>query len=569
MSDDGDAPPLEPVEDGDEEWEDEDSSVDENVPEGGGLGIPPEMIIRMLEQADPSTLGEAGPAIMRGLTSIKTSVELLLGSEIPEAVWRLDSTSGSSDRREDLRQAIHYGAMMLMIRPQQIDEVLPMVEKIEKLLVAAKDWPTEPRDLFIENARCLLQQRYEYGLEVKGTSDIDPKVVLRPGAPYPPPPLPDAKDVVPVERLPQWVNDPERSFANPGPVKLCPQFDESILTRFLKTNRPQRICFSLDSGSHPARLTNPLRLSNSHEGYICDFCNCRQVQVAWQIAHDDGSRDVSQFYASSSGFDVCVACGVFCLWESDEELVRFLKAPVQSAVSASSGLTGSAPLERGKHHKADVLVHQLRFGMDDQGKPAVAALAAIAPRGSHLLAWCSEIRSTAGNQQIDDTLPDIPMDWRTRVKIRAHESIGRQSSTDDFDGLGECCMCLDELVLDNGDCVQTSCQHWFHVSCIRRLVRDAQQHEEQPKCPLCRSENPIIPNEDPQEVLVVNLYQAVVTPAPSPSAAESSTLTAESYVIVAVGCLLSMDGKYDNATDLGAVKKFRVPFQQGKLSAAE
>lgn len=229
------------------------------------------------------------------------------------------------------------------------------------------------------------------------------------------------------------------------------------------------------------------------------------------------------------------------------------------------------------------------------GGCVVSVTAAIAPFGARPIAWVLSHSDThVGLQRMDDVLRTRlgpHSDWRARVVARrksrtpscvAFASPAMTSSApqkadptssnvaatgalsagavagrlprvlctsrhaagvDEEEEEEMCAICLCPLSTD-APVVETSCHHWFHVSCIEEHASTAED-----VCPLCRAVN-VLPDMSRAKALATNIYQLEVT------------LTEEevgrSYVDVCVGSIVTRDGNYRDATSIAAAQTVRL-----------
>lgn len=507
------------------------------------------------------------------MTHLLNEIIRIVDLEVPPAVW-----TKKPDLQDSLREfATQY--LHLFTNAPGISGMLPadfpfQVEEIHKHALCAASWPVEAVDLVEEYRRCVMEQRREwrsehrelYGFAPLGradddTDDEDPQTIIR---------FLEEKsrndeslifkedlcrcansnDPCVVEQTqpefsPRLSMDPERTFRNKGPVNFVPCLPKASVTKLLSSTIP-RITFWKGSCLR-AVLVNPLPIANCHRGYVCDFCNCYNVRVGWQVAADDDSRDATAFFKSSEGIDVCVACATFVLDKDSQELSKFLSsAPsVDDCLSKVLQLPPQVKvlaLERPSvGNVCKLLFHPAKGGdhihrSSSNGKAYASFTLGIAPRGAHLIAWSG--------------MTPVPSDWRRLCQVQSTNQSGSHGAE-----LGECPVCLEIMDIQQGDCLQTRCNHWFHVSCVRRLERTRNLHDEGLQCPLCRCNDPLGTLDEAPDVLIhSNKYNLTL------ELGELRDIANEQPLIVNIGVLVSVDGKFECSTDLGSCVKIVVPW---------
>jgi hypothetical protein len=535
---------------------------------------------------------------------------------LPECIW------GNAHRRAEYQDTVGQYLFYISRTPDQSSfhrEVAEVIFHIEQLVQLGRRWPTKPLDLLTEYSNRRAAQ----------------KVALLPNLAM----ASATKDFIP-DDLPGLLQAaepcfdlrPSRSFNDPGHVKYARKEADETVHRWLVSHRPPRLMTCFGHAIVRLELNNPLRLANSHEGYVCDMCNVKGIQVAWQVSTDDGERDVSAFYNRTSGLDVCVACGVYYCATQSRALAAVLNDPLSVAqmstifpadwdsvaVGAPNGSTETfspSPVAqpsppyiglRAAQKTFHPTVAKLRISQIRIVSPQLLIVTvSISPRGAHVIGWGKTYTYESGAASKDALTKASELslpgeDWRSRCRPTHPSLEGKESC--EGDGLGDCALCLDPLRLEEGDCVQTQCNHWYHVRCIRQLTRnhrmddyqhnqasaedeDAQDREEGGeeaakssgaakrtaqifKCPLCRCVNQIGLDEDPETVLANNFYNVHLTCADvgdvgsvQPSTGKPQSMRCFTF---AIGSILSIDGKLVAETDLAALAKCTVtiPSQQ-------
>ena len=316
--------------------------------------------------------------------------------------------------------------------------------------------------------------------------------------------------------------------------------------------RLERFHFAHGPHSHRTVLHNPLRIGDFIGGWACDLCNNSDLHVGWQAAHDDGTRMLGKFLERGDGIDVCFPCGVHYAITSMEEMRRFChetpfaSVPDAKVVHRTCTYTGGFQV---KVHSVAVPTWPSR-GEDGTPQPGVVSVvAAVAPRGTHLVAWAEEVQDDYAMAGVV-SMP-APL-WRDHCKVKLHRLPDDEAPEDAEGTLGECCMCLEPLVINEGNCYQTRCHHWFHVRCLRRLTHEGDS-DVAVRCPLCRCPDAVgHQDDDPEETLGVNRYEAEVFVKPLASPRIDGRATS---IILVVGCLLSTDGRLEHPVDIGGCTK--------------
>ncbi|KAK7200422.1 Zinc finger (RING finger) containing protein [Novymonas esmeraldas] len=114
---------------------------------------------------------------------------------------------------------------------------------------------------------------------------------------------------------------------------------------------------------------------------------------------------------------------------------------------------------------------------------------------------------------------------------------------DDEDEGDTCAICL--CPFDGGNpMIETTCHHWFHVSCIEEYTRTASD-----ACPLCRAAQ-ALPDMSRAAALSKNVYRLEV--------ALTEDECSWPYIDVCVGAVLTRDGNYHNATSVAAAQCVRL-----------
>ncbi|KEG12581.1 hypothetical protein DQ04_01601060 [Trypanosoma grayi] len=309
---------------------------------------------------------------------------------------------------------------------------------------------------------------------------------------------------------------PELENASADDVALVPEIPLSEVRRCLSV-MPQRLTFPLQSGVVRLRLANPLPIpdvSAIRGGYTCDTCHINTIYVAYQaMLYDDGNAESVRSAArlgersEALGFDMCVGCAVFFFRNACSRLSQALRDPFRTLrVSSAANLKLLSLVSKG-----DVVIVNV----------------SVAPWGAQPIAWIAE-----------EGVHLPPAAWRSGVRVTSHNRYVPSKATGGNPG-DECAICMQPL--DDGTAVlEMCCNHWFHVECIQEAQRMMAD-----ECPLCR--RPGVFARFGGLALELNSYEVRISRPPETTR----------FVLV-LGALLTLDGKYDNPTNIAACKSFLI-----------
>ena len=373
---------------------------------------------------------------------------------------------------------------------------------------------------------------------------------------------------------PSVIQEDRIDFNNPGRCRLIPEMDEATVDSIIEY-LPRQISLLHTHGQLYLKLMNPFPIPcNPVGGILCDLCNRKKVYVSYQAVADetkDAARN-EQFkvFEGCQGFDACIGCTVFMVNEA-VNMFRRAKLFQGEKISISRSL---AP-------RCAILLHHVAW---NYAAGVFDITVGLAPRGTHPIAWViADHEEDDVNVPIRQLLPAAQ--WWKHCSIT---NVNSASAT----GLGDCPICCESLESgerhvesdtmnvrrqsstivgddNNGgstttsllvetrtnDIVQTNCNHWFHLQCIRQWCNC---QESGPRhCPLCRNENFLSTQEDPAEVVQQNVYELKVRPLKPGNREEED----DSVIMwnVYVGSVISPDGRATMVTDIGMLTKLRFP----------
>ncbi|ESL07982.1 hypothetical protein TRSC58_04323 [Trypanosoma rangeli SC58] len=207
------------------------------------------------------------------------------------------------------------------------------------------------------------------------------------------------------------------------------------------------------------------------------------------------------------GFDICLSCAVYFYRDASLKLSQALGDCLQSY--------RVSPV-------ADIKLHS--FVSEEN----VAHLTvSVLPWGARPIVWV--LRQDGHNP---------PANWRSAVKMKScHQydpSLRNGGSYDD-----QCATCMQPLA--NGmPVLVTVCGHWFHVDCVQEMLSMMSD-----ECPVCRREKVLASCFD--VVGRSNMYNVQV-----------DCPTASKEFILVVGALLTLNGEYNNPTNIAACRSILV-----------
>ncbi|KAH9600976.1 Anaphase-promoting complex subunit 11 [Trypanosoma melophagium] len=276
---------------------------------------------------------------------------------------------------------------------------------------------------------------------------------------------------------------PDRHNFGDGRVRVAPLYSDDVARVILSHVGMQHLTFLLSKATLRLELSNPMPIPNDIiHGYTCDTCCRMELYVGFQAIAPNNHRSEVRLCAGCCGFDICISCVVYIVYEAFRRLQLALLPPQYKPFSLAS-------------------VCSLRVQSAVYERENARLRVTLSPSHLRLCVWqLTQSNSVTPSSFAEEfyALPTPPTDWLSSCTVvTPSDTMAHRGKLDDV-----CSICLlplepeennnnnnnnnsNDRSSSGGDValVETACHHWFHAECLES-ARHLSGLED--RCPLCR-----------------------------------------------------------------------------------